>query len=182
MIDPIENDKINELARNAVSGDADSFRELVFEVTPRIERFLHRQGASPEDAEDVAQEVWLRVTKALGRYDPRRGFLTWVFTITKNAWIDCIRKGKQLPASTKLSEQPLGNPEQTSVDALEQLFHCLDGLCEEYRTIIRLRYGSEGLSLEQVAQRLGESYGSVRAKCQRAVNQLLDCVGVTKRT
>lgn len=73
-----------ELAARARSGSRASFDVLVVRFRPRLVAFLARRLVSPADAEDVAQETFLRAYDRLDRYDPSRPFATWLFAIGKN--------------------------------------------------------------------------------------------------
>ena len=73
-----------ELAVRARDGSRVSFDELVVRYRPRLVAFLARRLADAADAEDVAQETFVRVYDHLDRYDPARPFSTWLFAIGKN--------------------------------------------------------------------------------------------------
>lgn len=73
-----------ELAVRARAGSRVSFDELVVRLRPRLVAFLARRLPDAADAEDVAQETFLRAFDHLERYDPARPFATWLFTIGKN--------------------------------------------------------------------------------------------------
>src|SRR5882757_2414646 len=73
-----------ELAVRARAGSRGSFDELVVRLRPRLVAFLARRLADAADAEDVAQETFLRAFDHLDRYDATRPFLTWLFAIGKN--------------------------------------------------------------------------------------------------
>ncbi|HEX4418297.1 MAG TPA: sigma factor, partial [Kofleriaceae bacterium] len=75
---------IEELAARARAGSRESFAEIVVRSRPQLVAFLARRLASPADAEDVAQETFLRAYDALDRYEPGRPFQTWLFAIGKN--------------------------------------------------------------------------------------------------
>src|SRR5437762_8076096 len=73
-----------ELAVRARDGSRVSFDELVVRYRPRLVAFLARRLADAAEAEDVAQETFLRAYDHLDRYDPARPFSTWLFAIGKN--------------------------------------------------------------------------------------------------
>src|SRR5215470_9991495 len=73
-----------ELAVRAREGSRVSFDELVARYRPRLVAFLARRLADAADAEDVAQETFLRAYDRLAHYDPSRPFATWLFAIGKN--------------------------------------------------------------------------------------------------
>src|SRR3954471_6277402 len=73
-----------ELAVRARDGSRVSFDALVARYRPRLVAFLARRLADAADAEDVAQETFLRAYDRLAQYDPTRPFATWLFAIGKN--------------------------------------------------------------------------------------------------
>jgi RNA polymerase sigma-70 factor (ECF subfamily) len=73
-----------ELAVRAREGSRGSFDELVVRYRPRLVAFLARRLADAADAEDVAQETFVRAFDHLDRYDATRSFSTWLFAIGKN--------------------------------------------------------------------------------------------------
>ena len=81
-----------ELVEAILGGDDDSFRELVGRYQGRVVNYLYRLLRNLEEAHDLAQEVFLRIYRALDRFDPSYRFSTWLFRVAQNAAIDRIRK------------------------------------------------------------------------------------------
>src|SRR5215475_7983995 len=75
---------VEELAVRARAGSRVSFDEIVVRLRPRLVAFLARRLPDAADAEDVAQETFLRAYDHLDRYDPGRPFATWLFAIGKH--------------------------------------------------------------------------------------------------
>ena len=80
-----------ELARKATAGDMDAFEELVRRRRQGLVRFLASFSQSASDAEDLAQETFLRAYRNLSRYDPRKPFLTWLYVIARRLAINFKR-------------------------------------------------------------------------------------------
>lgn len=173
----LDQQKVNGLAQAACSGDDLALAELVRTVTPRLLGFLRAKGASTHDAEDVVQDAWRRVVERLSEFDASHSFLSWMFVITRNLWIDRNRKARLRFDSFGLESVDASALEPADVDHIEQLSGCLRLLSDEYRQIIQLRFG-EGLALQEVADRLDLPYSSVKGKCCRAIGQLRTCMGV----
>ena len=74
--------------------DQDAFRDLVIRYQGRVVNYLYRIVRNLEEAHDLAQEIFLRVYRALDRFDPSYKFSTWLFRVAQNAAIDRIRKRK----------------------------------------------------------------------------------------
>src|SRR5215470_3615985 len=81
---PSDTISLEELAARARGGSRVSFDEIVVRLRPRLVAFLARRLADAAEAEDVAQETFLRAYDHLDRYDPARPFTTWLFAIGKN--------------------------------------------------------------------------------------------------
>jgi RNA polymerase sigma-70 factor (ECF subfamily) len=84
------------LVRRCVAGDAAAWEEIVQTYNRRIYNICYRFAGSADDAEDLAQEVFIKMYRTLASYDPAKGaFVTWVTTITRNLLVDHFRKTKQ---------------------------------------------------------------------------------------
>lgn len=78
-------------------GDADAFAELVRAYSRRVVGYFYRQLGDRSEAEDLAQEVFLRLYRSRGRYEPRARFGTWVFHITQNVARNAVRYRRRHP-------------------------------------------------------------------------------------
>jgi len=84
------------LVRRCIAGDASAWEEIVQTYNRRIYNICYRFAGSSNDAEDLTQEVFIKMYRTLGSYDPGKGaFVTWVTTITRNLLVDHFRKTKQ---------------------------------------------------------------------------------------
>src|SRR6202790_3618549 len=84
------------LVRRCVAGDVVAWEEIVQRYTRRIYNICYRFAGSGDDAQDLTQEVFIKMFRALNSYDVERGaFMTWVTTITRNLLVDHFRKSKQ---------------------------------------------------------------------------------------
>src|SRR5579872_4604820 len=84
------------LVRRCVAGDAAAWEEIVRNYQRRIYNICYRFAGSSEHAEDLTQEVFIKMYKTLSSYDSSKGaFVTWVTTITRNLLVDHFRKSKQ---------------------------------------------------------------------------------------
>ncbi len=94
---------IEELAALARAGSRTSFDELVQRLRPGLVAFLARRVPSAAEAEDVAQETFLRAYERLDRYDPARPFPTWLFTIGKTVAANHVEAGTRRAAHEQAS-------------------------------------------------------------------------------
>src|SRR3984885_11863856 len=84
------------LVRRCIAGDAVAWEEIVQRYNRRIYNICYRFAGSADDAQDLTQEVFIKMYRTLKTYDVERGaFMTWVTTITRNLLVDHFRKTKQ---------------------------------------------------------------------------------------
>jgi len=99
-----------QLIERARQGDPDAFDLLVQEYAPRVHAVAYQMTGSAEDARDIAQEVFLRLYRALDRYDPERSFATWLYRVTVNLAIDFRRRNARHWLETSEERSETGNP------------------------------------------------------------------------
>jgi RNA polymerase sigma-70 factor (ECF subfamily) len=129
------------------------------------------------DAEDLTEEVFIRVLDALGRFEWREApFSAWLFRIAHNAIISHQRRdgarGRLAPLSPTLPMNTLG-PEET-VEArltLDEVMRATENLPEAQRQVIALRFGA-GLSVAETARALGKGEGNVKVIQHKAIAKL----------
>jgi RNA polymerase sigma-70 factor (ECF subfamily) len=134
-------------------------------------------------AEDVLQEVFVKVWNSAGRYNPQLGTpMAWMMTIARNRAIDHLRRHGRAPLSTQLmdvesraSSDP--GPLEITLD-LEQgraLERCLDRLEDGQRSSILLAY-LDGYTHQEIAQRLGSPLGTIKSWIRRGQINLKRCL------
>ena len=90
-----------KLMQTAKSGDLDAFEVLVRTYTDAVYAHALRFFGEPTVAEDVTQEVWLKVYRSLATFDERARFTTWLYRVTRNTCLDTVRAGKHRPAARR---------------------------------------------------------------------------------
>jgi RNA polymerase sigma-70 factor (ECF subfamily) len=104
------------LVRRCVAGDAEAWEEIVRQYSRRIYSVCYRFTGSSNDAEDLAQEVFLKLYRTLSSYAPEKGgFATWVMTVTRNLLVDHFRKTKQDRATDSLDASLTGEEDSLSL-------------------------------------------------------------------
>src|ERR1700692_746385 len=84
------------LVRRCIAGDGAAWEEIVQNYNRRIYNICYRFAGSAGDAEDLTQEVFIKIYRTLSSYDTNKGaFATWITTITRNLLVDHFRKTKQ---------------------------------------------------------------------------------------
>jgi RNA polymerase sigma-70 factor (ECF subfamily) len=133
------------------------------------------------DAEDVLQEVAVSVAKNYGAYDPRRPFIAWALGIARNHMLMYFRKHHRdrLVFKNHLAELVGSHLEALSEERQdirrEALYQCLNRLDVDRRRLIEMRYSS-GLSVVEMAERLGKSVAAVKGSLHRVRRALEKCV------
>lgn len=154
-------------------GDLAAATSLIRFMSPRLHRFFLIQFSSREHADDLLQEMWLRIHKARHTYRPGEPVLPWLYAIARNIRVDHFRKSSR----TTGHEQPLDEtPEAETVaakepDRIPSLEVLLSPLPESQREVITM-LKVEGMSLEEVARATSSSIGSVKQKAHRGYEKL----------
>ncbi|MDO8670406.1 MAG: sigma-70 family RNA polymerase sigma factor [Dehalococcoidia bacterium] len=161
------------LVRQALAGDRDSFAALVEKFKAPVYNLAYRMMGNSIDAEDVAQDAFLRAYTQLATYQPDRKFGTWLLSIAAHLCIDRLRRKRpisldSLPFFDRPDEVSKG-PETAALDrekrdAIQDL---LKSLPVKYRAPIVLRYWYDR-SYAEIATILGLSESAVKTRLFRA--------------
>ena len=164
---------------HARQGDDDAFANLVEVYQVSIYNLCCRMLGDPDQAEDAAQETFLKAYRGLKRYDPNRPFATWLLSIASHHCIDRLRR-RRIP-TISLSEllpnqqKPDDTPGPEAVMAISEHQQAVRGMLEQLgnhdRAAIVLHYWYE-LSYEEIAKTLSTSVSSVKSRLHRARRQL----------
>ena len=173
-----------QLLMAAKAGDEHAFASLVQIYQDRIYSLAYYMTKNHHDAEDVAQEVFLKIWRALPSYRGEHEPDAWIMKIAKNTCYDFLRQRKytepiEYEHDGKVLTQPLAddavqsNPTQAILQAerREAVAKALMKMPPEQREILTLRY-MEGLSYEQLGQVLDAGQGTVKSKLWRAKQTL----------
>src|SRR5260370_12400747 len=115
----------SQLVRQAAGGDLDAFEELIRKLQRRVYGFAYQHLRDPDEAHDLAQEIFVKFYRNLARYDTERPFDPWFWKLAANTAINYRRKRVPMPAEptdeTAGPEQQLPIHDPTLVEALSQL-------------------------------------------------------------
>lgn len=155
--------------------DRKAFAELFGYFAPRVKSFLMKSGASPDLAEECAQEVMATLWNKAHMFDPTKASVsTWIFTIARNRKIDILRKQRR-PEPEDLPWGPEAEPDQADAIGLqqetEQLGQALATLPAEQRQLIERAYFGE-LSHSQIAAETGLPLGTIKSRIRLALDRL----------
>jgi RNA polymerase sigma-70 factor (ECF subfamily) len=160
--------------RLAQEGDAQAFSRLVDMYAKPVHNLCYRMLGNAEDAEDAAQEAFLRAFKAIRRYDPQRKFASWLLSIAANYCIDHHRRNRLRTISLDESpEASLGDrnpgPASTLVarETSDELQALLAQLEPRDRAAIILYYWNE-LPYQEIAEQLSMSESALKSRLHRA--------------
>ena len=167
-----------------------SWEEVVNAHSARVYRLAYRLTGNQHDAEDLTQEVFVRVFRSLSSYTPGT-FEGWLHRITTNLFLDSVRRKARIKFEGLADDAPERlpgrepSPERTYDDRHfdPDVQAALDALPADFRAAVVL-CDIEGLSYEEIAATLGVKLGTVRSRIHRGRNQLratLDHRAATRR-
>lgn len=180
MIEPVTSETDERLAAKSARGDLRAYEELVVRHQRLILRIVWARGAwSQEDAEDLAQETFVRAWERIDTYDASRPFKAWIARIAGNLAIDRYRADSRRPRTTDIDEMGATlatkgpGPAAATIESERQreLLSRLRELPEHYRQVIVLRFLEE-LSYEEIAELLDLPMGSVKTRIFRGREML----------
>jgi RNA polymerase sigma factor (sigma-70 family) len=181
---------VNLLVRRCISGDAVAWEEIVQRYNRRIYNICYRFAGSPDDAQDLTQEVFIKMYRTLNSYDVERGaFMTWVTIITRNLLVDHFRKGKQdrmtdsldsapsehedaMPLSEQIPDKSV--PPDSRVhnrEARETIHRALQKLSPDLREAVILR-DLQDMDYKEIATVLKVPEGTVKSRINRGRAEL----------
>lgn len=181
---------VNGLVRRCIAGDAVAWEEIVQRYNRRIYNICYRFAGTPDDAQDLTQEVFIKMYRTLGSYDVDRGaFMTWLTTMTRNLLVDHFRKTKQdrvtdsmdastsehedsIPLSDQLPDKgPAPDTKVQSRETGEMVHEALQKLSPELREAVILR-DLQDLDYRDIAAVLRVPEGTVKSRINRGRAEL----------
>ena len=167
-----------------VKGDEKSFEILIKRYLKPIYSFVYRYVGSGEEAEDITQEVFVKMWRNLKRFNKNKSFKTWIFQIAKNTSLDFLKKKKVIPFSDFENEEgenklietlvdpgPLPDEIFEIVDIAEKLNAAINQLAPQYRLVLFLRY-NDHFTFREIAEILGESIDTIKTRHRRGITIL----------
>jgi RNA polymerase sigma-70 factor (ECF subfamily) len=171
-----------EIVDAARAGDEAALAELYNRYFPRVYRYILARMGNTYDAEDLTEEVFLRVLDAIERFQWREApFSAWLFRIAHNAVISQRRKegarGRSSPLSEALPVDSQGPEEMVATRlALNEVMKAAETLPEAQRRVISLRFAA-GLSVAETARAMEKGEGNVKVIQHKAITKLREMLG-----
>jgi RNA polymerase sigma-70 factor (ECF subfamily) len=163
-----------EIVIRVLKGDRQAYALLIEEYKTPVYNLAYRMTGNHEDAEDLTQETFIRVYQYLWRYDTRRKFFTWLYTLALNLIRNHLKKDKDNKISEVLNEHLSDgknhSPEDKLIEAQEIGFYLLK-LEYESRALLIMKYYQE-LSFEEISEITGKSPGAVKMNIYRSLENL----------
>jgi RNA polymerase sigma-70 factor (ECF subfamily) len=168
----------------ARDGDSEAFRALVDRHSRAVYRLAHRMTGSPQDAEDVVQETFLKAYRQLSRFESRANFGTWVHRIAVNCAIDLIRSRAYRETGHDTLDLEHCSPDESlsggcasperlmlSAEVQERVTAGMAALSHMERAAFVLRH-FEGHSIDEISSALGLKTNATKHSIFRAVKKM----------
>lgn len=162
------------LVEEARRGNRQAFGELVMRYERRLIRVLQQFVKSPELAEDLAQETFIKVYERLDQFDPSRRFGPWLFRIGVNLTLDHIRRRKRrgwwllfTDRNAEKSPDPAVADPRQAADLQQEVEAVLDQIPEGYRIVLMLR-DLQNFSTSEIATMLNRKEATIRWRLAEA--------------
>ena len=176
----------------ASDGDTAAVGELYDAYIDRLYRYCLVRVRNEADAEDLAEEIFLKVFRSIGRFEwrdfgkddsgaTRSSFAAWLFRIAQNHVISfhrqAARRGTSLEVPAWLPDDQRGPQELTELSLnIEEVFTAVTQLSEAQQEVIQLRFGA-GLSVLETAEALGKREANVKVWQHKGVKRLQELLG-----
>ena len=171
---------VNSRIKQVLKGDQNAYGEIVELYKDKIFQLCFRMLGNRHEAEDVAQEAFIRAYVNIQGFNQKKKFSSWIYRIATNLCIDRIRKKKpdyfldaEVPGTEGLnmysqisSDNPLPEEKLVSLELQETVQREIANLPEKYRAVIVLKYIEE-LSLNEISEILDLPLGTVKTRMHR---------------
>lgn len=170
----------NKLIKRCQVGDKEAFQELISKYHPFVYKFLIKITEDERVAEDITQETFLKIIRNIEKFDVygKAKFSTYIITISKNCYIDYLRKEKKFLQDIAIDEninvEDINtNTENIVIDKIygEAIIKELENLSEEQKLAIKMKY-IEGLTLKEIGEKLELEPKTVKSRIHNGIVKL----------
>lgn len=195
----MEDQQTGALVRKCLTGDSRAWEEIVRLHQRRIYNLCYRFTGSPDNAQDLTQDVFIRVYRTLASYDVEKGaFTTWLTTLTRNLLVDHFRRSRQdrvtdsmdaglreeddsLSLSDRLEDHgPSPDDHLASKETQKLVQEALTRLSPDLREAVILR-DLQDMDYREIAQTLNVPEGTVKSRINRGRMELARLLSRNKR-
>ncbi len=175
-----------KLVSDYLAGDEESLEIIIKHYLKPIYGFVFRYAGNQADAEDIAQNVFVKMWRQLKKFDTKKNFKVWLFTIAKNTALDFLKKKKAVPFSAfedKEGNNFLANtladpaPLPQEIFERQELGQLLNSAIKKlplaYQEVLSLHYQNQ-LTFQEIAEILSEPLNTVKSRHHRGVIMLRD--------
>ena len=185
-----DQEAVSRLVRQCLAGDQQAWQQLVVSQHRRIYALCYRFTGSATDAEDLTQDVFLKLYRNLASFDVQKGnFQTWIITLTRNLLVDHFRRTKMERATDSLDGSLTGEDDGTTLGSMladsrpsqdshvaglelkVKIQHALSQLSPELREAVVLR-DLQDMDYKEIAQVLRVPEGTVKSRISRGRGEL----------
>jgi len=174
--------------KDSLRGDQRAFVCLVDAYKVPVYNLCYRMLGNASDAEDAAQETFVRIYTHLQKYNPEQKLSSWILSVAAHYCIDRLRRRRftllsfdeALPAEAPADEWPRPEDDLIANEARAEVRGLLQALPAEYRLVIVMRYWEE-LSYAEMAQAAGTTESAVKSRLHRARAVLAEQVRARRR-
>ena len=168
-------DQDRALIRRCLEGDTRAFGELVDRYQKLLFNVALRMLNSDQDAEDVTQTVFLTAFTKLETYDPKHRFFSWIYRMTVNESLNCLKRGKRFDPLEETLSTPRAAPDRAldAAELEERVGAALMCLTPDDRAVVVLRHFM-GLSYKEMASILETKGKTVKSRLYSARQRLKD--------
>ena len=166
-----------KLIAEYLEGDESPLEILVERYAGYVFNFIHKYVRDINSAQDLTQEVFIKVWKNIRKFDPDRNFKVWIFQIARNTVFDFLRKRKEINFSQFEKEDeiydiadsdPLPSEIFDRKNIREKVQEATQALSEKYQEVITLYYQNQ-LNFREIAEVTGEPIDTIKSRHRRAI-------------
>ena len=177
--DALERDDLEALVKRAQEGDSRSLAAIYEQFYDRIFRYVSFKTGNPTDAEDITEDVFLRMLVSISSFKWQGNpFSSWLFRIAHNLIVDHFRKKsrqKHMPLEETTGVVETASPDMDSeLDiklSIGKVYQSMNGLTELQKEVITLRFAG-GLSVMETARAVGKKENAVKALQHAGIKNL----------
>lgn len=172
-----------KLIEDYIKGNDDAFKKIVYKYSTQIYNFVYYLGAK-EETDDIVQESFVKIWKNIKKYDNKKSFKSWIFSIARNTTIDWLRKKKPFLFSEfenedgtnyifdNLSSEDIPADEFLSnIEDSQKISEIIEKLPLKDREILLLYY-STNQTFKEISEDLKEPLNTIKSRHKRALDKV----------